>query len=161
MSYTVRVKEEISSHDCTKSELIAELSGYIRNNGVIKNEKIVMTTENKMIVKRLKDSFQVLYNREIKSKIISNVNFSKRELYQIIIENEPNNVLQNLGLFDQNNHYIETVPNYIVGANEEIRAYLRGTFLAIGSINDPKTSRYHMELLVLHPKEAVFIQKYL
>ena len=50
---------------------------------------------------------------------------------------------------------------YIVGANEEIRAYLRGVFLCCGSINDPKTSRYHMELLISTPDEAVFVQKLL
>ena len=54
-----------------------------------------------------------------------------------------------------------TVPTYIVGANEEIRAYLRGVFFASGSISDPKISRYHMEILVTEPEEAVFVQKLL
>ncbi len=161
MSYTVKIKEEISTHDCTKSELIAELSGYIRNNGTVQKEKVIMTTENKMVVNRIKESIHSIYNREIQVDSISNVNFSKRELFQITIENEPHHILQDLGLLDKENHYLKTVPNYIVGANEEIRSYLRGAFLATGSINDPKTSSYHMELLVLHPKEAVFIQKLL
>lgn len=34
-------------------------------------------------------------------------------------------------------------------------------FLCQGSINDPKTSQYHMELLIDKPQEAVFIQKLL
>ena len=34
-------------------------------------------------------------------------------------------------------------------------------FLSSGSINDPKTSRYHMELLIEHRREAVFVQKLL
>ena len=48
-----------------------------------------------------------------------------------------------------------------IEGNEEIRAYLRGAFLSCGSINDPKTSRYHMELLINKSKEAVFVQKLL
>ena len=48
-----------------------------------------------------------------------------------------------------------------MGANEEIRAYLRGVFSCTGSINNPKTSRYHMELLVSKPGESVFVQKLL
>ena len=32
MSYTVKIKEEISKIDSSKTELISELSGYIRNN---------------------------------------------------------------------------------------------------------------------------------
>ena len=39
MSYTVKIKEEISTKESTKSELIAELSGYIRNNGIIHKDK--------------------------------------------------------------------------------------------------------------------------
>ena len=38
---------------------------------------------------------------------------------------------------------------------------MRGVFLAVGSINDPKKSRYHMELLISNPEEAVFVQKLL
>ena len=53
MSYTVTIKEEISRIKSTKSEIIAELSGYIRNNGVIGEEKVNMTTENKFIVDRV------------------------------------------------------------------------------------------------------------
>ena len=160
-SYTVRIKEEISTIDNTKSELIAELSGYLRNNGTLQNKELVMTTENKFIIDRIQDSLKSLFNKESKVEVISNVNFSKKELYQLTINTEDHNILPNLGITDKDNHYLVNVSNDIVGANEEIRAYLRGAFLATGSINDPKTSRYHMELLILHPEEAVFVQKLL
>lgn len=42
-----------------------------------------------------------------------------------------------------------------------MRAYLRGSFLTKGSINDPKTSRYHLEYLIDEKEEAEFIQKLL
>ncbi|MEG0995055.1 MAG: DNA-binding protein WhiA [Bacilli bacterium] len=42
----------------------------------------------------------------------------------------------------------------MIGEEEEIRSYLRGVFLAKGSINDPKTSRYHLEILVDWENEA-------
>ena len=44
MSYTVTIKEEISTIKSTKSELIAELSAYIRNNATICSDKLTMTT---------------------------------------------------------------------------------------------------------------------
>ena len=70
-------------------------------------------------------------------------------------------MLKELGIYNEKNEYLPVVPTYIVGANEEIRAYLRGVFFASGSINDPKTSRYHLEILVTEPEEAVFVQKLL
>ena len=42
-----------------------------------------------------------------------------------------------------------------------IRAYLRGIFLVSGSINDPKTSRYHLELIVDDIKYAEFVNNLL
>ena len=161
MSYTVRVKEEISSIKSTKSELIAETSAYIRNNATISKNKITMDTENTFLVNRLQDTFKFLFNISPQVDIIDNLNFNKNKLYQITISMNQKEILKTLGIYDDNGNYINTVPNYIVGGNEEIRAYLRGIFYGGGSINDPKTSRYHMEISVYKPEEAVFIQKLL
>lgn len=161
MSFTTNIKEEISSFKNTKSELIAELSGYIRNNGNIQDNMITMSTENKWIMERVTNSLKDFYNIDIPIETVENLNFSKKDLYQIKISLANDKCLKELGIIDDNNEYLETIPSYIVGANEEIRGYLRGVFLACGSINDPKTSRYHMELLVERPSEAVFVQKLL
>lgn len=161
MSYTVKIKEEISNLDVTKSEMIAELSGFIRNNGVLHDNVLHLTTENEFTVERLKKFFQNLYEIDVEVEVKDNLNFSKKNLYQISIFQKTSLILQDLAYLDNNGTYIETPPTYIVGANEELRAYLRGVFLCTGSINDPKTSRYHMELLISKPNEAVFVQKLL
>lgn len=161
MSYTIKIKEEISNLDVTKSEMIAELSGFIRNNGVLHDNGLHLTTENEFTVERLKKFFQNLYEIDAEVEVKDNLNFSKKNLYQISISQKTSLILQDLAYLDNNGTYIETPPTYIVGANEELRAYLRGVFLCTGSINDPKTSRYHMELLISKPNEAVFVQKLL
>lgn len=161
MSYTVKIKEEVSEKESSKSELIAELSGYFRNNGNISKDYITTTTENKFVVDRIVSSIKKIYNVEPDIEIIENLNFSKKDLYQIKVNTKDNIILKDLGILDENNEYLKLLPNYIVGGNEEIRGYLRGVFLSAGSINDPKKSRYHMELLIQKPEEAVFIQKLL
>ena len=127
----------------------------------INKNKITMTTENKLILDRVVNGIKDFYNTNSKIDVIKNLNFSKKELYQITIKDNLNEILKDLCILDENGKYIETVPNYLVGGNEEIRGYLRGVFSATGSINDPKTSRYHMELLIKEPEEAVFVQKLL
>lgn len=161
MSYTVKIKEEVSEKESSKSELIAELSGYFRNNGSITKNYITTTTENKFVVDRIVSSIKKIYNIEPVIEVIENLNFSKNDLYQIKVNTNDNVILQDLGILDENNEYLKLLPNYIVGGNEEIRGYLRGVFLSAGSINDPKKSRYHMEILIQKPEEAVFIQKLL
>lgn len=161
MSFTVKIKEEISNIKSTKSEIIAELSGYIRNNGIFQDNKVTLNTENKFLVDRISNFIQVITDINPQVEIIENLNFSKKELYQITIENNLDKMLKELAIYNEKNEYLPVVPTYIVGANEEIRAYLRGVFFASGSINDPKTSRYHLEILVTEPEEAVFVQKLL
>lgn len=161
MSYTTKIKEEIASIENTKSEMIAELAGFIRNNGTISNNKIILTTENKKTVERIKQFIKTLYNTELKVETKDNANFSKKELVVMNIDTNVDSILKDLGFIDTDGNILLTPPTYIVGANEEIRAYLRGVFLCCGSINDPKTSRYHMELLISTPDEAVFVQKLL
>ena len=160
MSYTITIKEEISSIKNTESVLIAELSGYIRNNGIINKDKITMSTENYFIVERVINGIKDLFDITPTIDTIENLNFSKNKLYQITINKNTKNILESLGI-KENDKYLETVPNYIVGGNEEIRGYLRGVFLSSGSINDPKKSRYHMEILINKPEESVFVQKLL
>lgn len=161
MSFTVEVKEEISSIKSTKSEIIAELSAYIRNNGTITNDKVTLQTENHFLVKRVIDELKTLYDIELEEKIIENLNFSKNTLYQLTINQKLDLILRDLGIVDNNGIYLDIVPDYIIGANEEIRAYIRGTFLASGSISDPKKSRYHLEILISEAEEAVLVQKLL
>lgn len=161
MSYTTSIKEEISTIKGSKSELIAELSAYIRNNGNFSKDKITLTTENHFIVERIINSLNSLYNTNLKEEVIENLNFSKKKLYQITINEKLDIICKDLCILDEKGKFIETVPNFIVGANEEIRAYIRGAFQANGSISDPKKSRYHLEILIFHAEEAVFVQKLL
>ena len=160
MSFTVTIKEEIVKTESNESELIAELSGYIRNNSIISKDKITMTTENNFVVERIINSIKDIFDITPQVDTIENLNFSKNTLYQITIKDEVVKILKTLGI-KEDNKYLDTVPNYIIGANEEIRGYLRGVFLGTGSINDPKKSRYHMELLIDKPSESVFVQKLL
>ena len=161
MTFTIQIKEEISKIKSTKSEIIAELSAYIKNNGHIKDNIITLSTENHFLIERIKEEIKDLYDEEPKEEIIGNQNFSKKILYQITISEKVDTILKDLGIIDENGEKLDVVPKYIVGANEEIRSYLRGIFFATGSISDPKKSRYHLELLSYTPEEAVFVQKLL
>ena len=47
--------------------------------------------------------------------------------------------------------------DYICGNIEEKKSYLRGAFLICGSVNDPKTSRYHLEFIIENKITANYI----
>lgn len=160
MSFTTRIKDEITKYDGIKAENIAELSGFIRNNGTITENKIELITENATVAKRIYSLVREIYDISSVISTKKNNNFSKNNLYLIEIVDRVFDILEDLSVTSQG-RFLGRPQEYIVGSEEEIRAYLRGAFLSKGSINDPKTSRYHLEYLIDHKEEAQFIQKLL
>ena len=155
MSFTTTIKEEICRLDNkSKSESIAELSGFLRNNGVCDESNIELVTENATVAKRIYSLMKDIYDITCEIETRKNMNFSKNNLYLINIDEKVNMILKDLSVIDENGEILLEPNDYIFGSEEEIRAYLRGAFLAKGSINDPKTARYHFELLVDEKEEA-------
>ena len=53
---------------------------------------------------------------------------------------------------------LSLVPNESIVSDEELKsAFIRGCFLICGSVNDPKTSRYHLEFLIQNVEFANFL----
>lgn len=161
MSFTTTIKEEISRIDNTRSESISELSGFLRNNGSCTDTTIDLLTENATVAKRIYKLIKDIYDVTCEIENRKSVNFSKNNLYLIMINDKVDFILKDLSVIDDHGNILEEPSNYILGSEEEIRAYLRGAFLSKGSINDPKTARYHLEFLIEEKKEANIISKLL
>ena len=85
MSYTTKIKNEIVEIALEKSEALAELSAYIRNNGSISNNVLVLTTENINIKNKLIDLFEEIYETTPNIEVKDGLNFNKKDLYVISI----------------------------------------------------------------------------
>lgn len=90
-----------------------------------------------------------------------NNNFAKNSLYLMTIDSKVDLILKDLSVYSENGYYMVVPKDYITSSFDDARAYLRGTFLAKGSINDPKTSRYHLEFSIDTIEEAEFVQSLL
>ncbi len=159
MSFTSVVKDEISSLELTKAESIAELSGFLRSTTFDKELELV--TENAKIAKRIYLLLKTFYGVELEIVQKRVANFTRKKTYNVIVKEGKDKILKNLSVLDDKNNYIESPKEYIIGSDEEIRAYLRGTFLSKGRINDPKTSQYHLEFVYDNKYEAVVVQRLL
>lgn len=160
MSFSTTTKNEITTLKNSKSESIAELSGFIRNNGYLKNNNLYLTIENNNIAIKIKEIIENLYDIKVEINRIDNLNLFKTKLNLLEISTKVNFILQDIGYYNKENIPLLTPPAYIVGSTEEIKSYLRGVFLCTGSINDPQSS-YHMELTINNKDEAVFVQRLL
>ena len=159
ISFTINVKNEIASFDGVKNENMAMLSAIIRNSGKI-DKDITITTENSKVARRIYTLISDIYNVPV-TILDKNNSFNRNRLYIISVSTNINFILKDLGIIDEKNNYLEIVPNYLIDSDEEKRAYLKGIFLSSGSVNDPKTSRYHLEFFIDNISEANFVNNLL
>ncbi len=160
LSFTMNVKNEISLQDNERNMELLELSAFIRNNGKIENDIITLSTENNKVAKHLYVMIKKMFN------VVANIDdktgsFNRNRLFIITINQKVDYILKDVCYYDENHEYLKVVPNFFIDSEDEKRSYLRGVFLATGSINDPKTSRYHLEFFINNQEEAEYISNLL
>lgn len=157
MSFSVKVKSEILRLQSERTEKISLLSSYIRNNAVITENSILINTENMEISKYIFELFKELYNIFPIITVRKSFNFKKSMSYLLRVDSHLNLILKDLSLINEDGYFINIPREYIYTEDEDKMSYLRGVFLATGSINDPKTSRYHLEFLIDDYDYSLFV----
>ena len=159
MTFSGKIKEEVSKLDVDKIELVSELSGIFCTNADIKLYSIKVQTENLNAANRIfnivKDVYDVTSNITVKK----NYNFKKNEIYIIEIKKNVPEIIKDIGLIGETGFVIDEVPKEEIVADDNLKsAFIRGSFLISGSVNDPKTSRYHLEIISNNVKHAEFLR---
>ncbi|OTN76260.1 sporulation regulator WhiA [Enterococcus sp. 8G7_MSG3316] len=153
MSFAAEVKKELTTLEVHREHAKAELAALIRMNGSlsINNQQFVLNvqTENAAIARRiyslLKDHYDVRSELLVRRKM----KLKKNNVYIVRLKQDTKRVLLDLDIMDGmmfNSH----VSDEIMGNTQKMRSYLRGAFMASGSINNPETSRYHLEIYSIY-----------
>ncbi|MGL4698373.1 MAG: DNA-binding protein WhiA [Apilactobacillus waqarii] len=162
MSYASDVKKELTTLEVHKENAKAELMALIRMNGSISlaNRKIILNiqTENPAIARRIYKLILEFYEVESKLVVRKKMKLNKNNVYVVRIANQAQAILDDLGIFD-NYQIMERVPIELLKDDSQVRSYLRGAFLAGGSVNNPETSRYHLEIYSLYEEHNDMISE--
>lgn len=157
MSFASDVKKELTTLEVHIEHAKAELAALIRMNGAVTlvNRQFVLNvqTENAAIARRiytlLKDHYHVnselLVRRKMKLK--------KNNVYIVRLKQETQSILEDLEIMDGFMFNTRVSPT-IMGNEQKMRSYLRGAFLAGGSVNNPETSRYHLEIYSMYEEQC-------
>ncbi|KFN91229.1 putative cytoplasmic protein [Tetragenococcus muriaticus 3MR10-3] len=111
------------------------------------NQQFILNiqTENAAIARRiyslLKDHFHVRSELLVRRKM----KLKKNNVYIVRLKQDTKRVLDELNIMDKTSFNTQ-VDKEIMGNKQKMRSYLRGAFMATGSINNPETSRYHLEI---------------
>lgn len=160
MSFTATVKEEVSQLNTTTTEEISELSALVRNLSLIQESSFQIMTENENVSRHIFLLIKKLYDVTSRITVRRGYNFNKNLQYILEVRTKKNEILEDLSIIESGKMLI--IPHtYIYDDFELKRAYLRGIFLSCGSINDPKTSRYHLEFLFSDLDYSQFIMNLL
>ena len=155
MTFSTEIKNEISKLEYTKLEAISELSAIVRNSSDI-YPYIKVITENNAIARRIYKMFQDLYDITPIITVRQRYSFNKGINYILEIKKKNKEILNDLSIIDSDNNLC--IPKtYLINDEELLRAYLRGLFIVSGSINDPKTSRYHLEFIINDKEYANYV----
>ena len=157
MTFTSTIKDEVTRLEGNKLEFIAELSCIFRNNAKVTDD-IIITVENNAVARRVFKLIKLIYDVTPSITIRKRYNFNNNLSYILKIRNKKDIILKDLSIIIDGEY--QNIPkNYIINDEECLRAYLRGLLISTGSINDPKTSRYHLEFIVDNLEYANFISQ--
>ena len=150
MTFTTRLKEEISKLDNNEVEEKCIIESFLRYNSTIE-EDLTITLENasvtRFIYKLIKENFGT--NPKIRVRIQKR--FRIKQIYILEINEKIEQIKQILNL--------SSVPT--LDSDEEKIAFLKGAFLGVGNVSNPKTSGYHLEYILDNKNDAEYISKLL
>jgi DNA-binding protein WhiA len=162
MSFASNVKSELLSNKGDKCCNLAELSALLKIHGDVHLSSdglsVEFNTTNLQIVRKVITFIKELYIVEVDIMSKKQMKLKKKDIYIVTIRNKASQIINELGLMS-NNDDIMNDPNLMKECCK--RAYLRGAFLASGSINSPKSSSYHMEISTTTEQDAINVKELL
>lgn len=154
VSYASDVKKELTSLPVHPEHAKAELTAFLRMNGVLSLHdhqfSLDITTENPAIARRIFSLIKTAYGIEPLLIVSKKMKLKKNYQYLVRLQKQVHEILTDLEIFDSNNGLITGIPEKIMSSEQRAMSYLRGAFLASGSVNNPETSRYHLEIYSLY-----------
>lgn len=155
MSFTVKVKEELLGLDTkSKSELAAimKMSGSlgIASQGLT----LSITTENAKIARHIYELLLRFYQVKSDIRHHQKTNLRKNRVYTVFLDEKVEDILSDLHVADAFFGIQEGIDPLILSDDEASRAYLRGAFLSNGSMRDPESGKYQLEIVSVYLDHA-------
>lgn len=162
MSFAADTKSELLSVKADDCCVLAELSALLRINGNIHISSAGLSIEfhstNLKIARKVITSVKELYKVEIEVVSKQQMKLNKNDMYIVRMKHNANKIINELQLMNNQENFLDE-PMLIKECCK--RSFLRGAFLASGSINSPKSSSYHLEIHSFDENDANHITELL
>ena len=152
MTFTTQIKDEITKINENIVESLTTLHAYLYYNAKINSDSILIFTENASVARYIFKLFKSHYNVNVKLTIRVQKKFKIKNIYILTIKEKINLIRDDIK---------NTKDNINLSNETEQIAFLKGVFLACGSINDPSKNKYHLEFLIIDENKALLVCKIL
>ncbi len=158
MSFASETKKELTNIEVKECCAKAELSALIRMNGSLSfsNQTLVVNiqTENAAIARRIYTLIKKNYDTPVELLVRKKMRLKKNNVYIVRIKEDTKFILEDLKITEQGFNFIHNISPDLTKKKCCKRSYLRGAFLAGGSVNNPETSSYHLEIFSLYEEHS-------
>ncbi len=162
MSFSTEIKAELQSIKQTDCCNRAELSALLHIGGSIEKNSLglnlVFQSTNNSVIRRFMMLLKSLYDIDLTLIKKQSNKLRKHDIFIVKISERVDFLLTELSLINKSAIFFQDVEDRIIEKECCKRSYLRGAFLATGSINSPETSAYHMEIQAFSEVQAEVIK---
>ena len=151
MSFASETKKEMTQVEVDECCGKAELSALIRMNGTLsfssRQLSVDVQTENAAIARRIYTLLKRFYPPyPIELLVRKKMRLKKNNVYICRLRDGSKHILEDLMIITEGFQFQQEIDKSLIEKTCCKRAYLRGAFLAGGSVNNPETSSYHLEV---------------
>ena len=158
MSFASETKKELTLIDADLTCVKAEVSALIRMNGSLsfsnRQLSLDIQTENAAIARRLYTNLKKLYTYNVELLVRRKMRLKKNNVYICRVRDGAKELLIDLHILTEDFQFANQIASELIPKTMQKRAYLRGAFLAGGSVNNPETSAYHLEVYSLYKEHS-------
>ncbi|MET1248312.1 DNA-binding protein WhiA [Sporolactobacillus sp. STCC-11] len=162
MSFAAETKKELTMLEVDDCCARAELAALTRMNGFIsiRNKRIELdiATENAAISRRIFRLIKQVYHYQIEILVRRKMRLKKNNVYIVRLKDTARPFLEDLKIIDDNGQFTREIATSLIEKDCCKRSYLRGSFLAGGSLNHPESS-YHLEIFSNYEEHTYSLAK--
>ncbi|KQO18732.1 DNA-binding protein WhiA [Paenibacillus sp. Leaf72] len=150
MSFAAQTKKELTLIEADSCCELAELSALIRMNGSVSlsSRKVILdiSTENAAIARRIYSLVKKHFEVHTELLVRKKMRLKKNNVYIVRIPTMVQSILSKLHIVSEGFVFNSGIDKAMIKKSCCKRSYLRGAFLAGGSVNNPEGSSYHLEI---------------
>lgn len=159
-SFAAQTKKELTMIDAEQGCCErAELAALIRMIGTVQltGKRVVLdiSTENAAIARRIFTLIKKSYGIQAELLVRKKMRLKKNNVYIVRIPRSVQEILASLKIVSEEGFvFQEGIDESMISKECDRRAYLRGAFLAGGSVNNPEGSSYHLEIASMYEEHC-------